>query len=162
MQSKGGVLIFLAILAFPVIAISANHHIFFSVAAAAVTFSSFRHIYSLVMLDGFREHEIDEELEEDLEELIDMDIHILGTGLSVVLNLVVILFLCYCAFFLETVLLKGIAALAISLQVHFIIKKVCAKNSPFDKNRHKPQIFLASVSNLVIVLFTVLNKFSKI
>lgn len=162
MQSKGGVLIFMAILAFPIIAISTNHNIFFGIAAAAVTFASIRHIYSLVMLNGFQEHEIDEELEEDLEDLIGIDIQRFGAGLSVVLNLVVILFICYCAFFLEAVLLKAVAALAISLQVRFIIKKVRAKDSPFDKNEHKLQILLSSVSNITVVLFTLLNKLSKI
>ncbi len=162
MQSKGSVLIFMAILALPVIAISTNHNIFFGVVAAAVTLASFRQIYSLLMLNGFKEHEIDEDLEEDLEELIDIDIRKFGAGLSVLINLIAILFLCYCAFFLDTVFLKGIAALSILLQVHFIIKKVRKRDNTFDKNEHKPQILLSSISNIAVVLFTVLNKISSI
>lgn len=75
------------------------------------------------MLNSFQQHELDEELESDLEELIDIDIRKFGDGLSVVINMVVIVFIIYCAFFLETILLKAIASLAIVFQVHFIINK---------------------------------------
>lgn len=68
MQSKGSLLIFLAVLAFPIIALSADHNIF----------------------------------------------------------------IFYCAFYLETILLKGIAALAMTLQVYFIIKKSQKGSAGFD------------------------------
>lgn len=98
MQSKGSLLIFLAVLAFPIIALSADHNIF----------------------------------------------------------------IFYCAFYLETILLKGIAALAMTLQVFFIIKKSQKGSAGFDKNQHKPQILLSSISNISVVLFAILNKLSKL
>jgi hypothetical protein len=162
MQSKGSVLIFLAVLAFPIIALSADHNIFFGITAALITISSVRSIYSLLIHNGFQQHELDEELEDDLEELIDIDIRKFGDGLSVVVNMVIIVFIFYCAFFLETFLLKLIAALAIALQIHFIIKKSRKGNAGFDKNQHKPQILLSSISNIAVVLFTILNKLSKL
>jgi len=150
----------MAIVALPAIAITANHNIFFAVAATAVTFISIRQIYSIVMSNGFSESEIDEELQEDLEELTDLDIEKFSEGLSVTYNLIVLMFIFYCSFFLGTVLLKGIAAFAILIQAYFILKKVNSK--VFDKNRHKPQIMLSSISNITVVLFTVLNKISAI
>ena len=90
MQSKGSVLIFLAVLAFPVIALSTNHNIFFGVTAALITLAAVKSIYTLLMLNSFQQHELDEELESDLEELIDIDIRKFGDGLSVVINMVVI------------------------------------------------------------------------
>jgi hypothetical protein len=160
MQSKGSVLIFLAVLAFPVIALSTNHNIFFGVTAALITLAAVKSIYTLLMLNSFQQHELDEELESDLEELIDIDIRKFGDGLSVVINMVV--FIIYCAFFLETILLKAIASLAIVFQVHFIINKAKKGSAGFDKNLHKPQILLSSISNLTVVLFTILNKLSRL
>ncbi len=162
MQSKGSVLIFLAVLAFPVIALSTNHNIFFGVTAALITLAAVKSIYTLLMLNSFQQHELDEELESDLEELIDIDIRKFGDGLSVVINMAVIVFIIYCAFFLETILLKAIASLAIVFQVHFIINKAKKGSAGFDKNLHKPQILLSSISNLTVVLFTILNKLSRL
>lgn len=162
MQSKGSLLIFLAVLAFPIIALSADHNIFFGVTAALITLSSVRSIYSLLMHNGFHHHELDEELENDLEELVDIDIRKFGDGLSIVINMVIIVFISYCAFYLETILLKGIAALAMTLQVYFIIKKSQKGSAGFDKNQHKPQILLSSISNISVVLFAILNKLSKL
>ena len=161
MQSKDGVLIFMAVIALPAIAIAANHNILFVVVAAAVTLVSIRQIYSIVMLDGFSEYEIDEELQEDLEELTDIDIEKFSEGLSVIYNLIVLLFIFYCSFFLDSFPLKAVAALAMLLQAYFIIRKA-SKSKAFDKNRLKPQIMLSSISNIAVILFTVLSKLSGI
>ena len=162
MQSRGSTLIFLVILAFPVIAISANHQIFFGVIATILTVISFANIYNIAKGNGFEEKEVDEELEEELEELVDIDLKMFGAGLSVVCNLIIILFLCYCAFYLESILLKGVTALSILLQLYFIQKKIGKNSGIFNRNKHKPQIFLASISNTAVVLFTLLNKISGI
>lgn len=157
MQSKGGVLLFLAMLALPVIAISTNHNIFFGVTAAIITVVSFRYFYNLIMKNDLQGQESDEELEEELEELIDIDVKRFGIGLAVVYNLIVILFLIYCAFYMDTVVLKGITAFAISLQVFFIIRKGRLQQN-FSMDHHKPQIILSSLSNITVILFTALNK----
>ncbi|NLK87500.1 MAG: hypothetical protein GX279_08425 [Clostridiaceae bacterium] len=162
MQSKGSVFVFLAILVFPIIAISTNHQIFFGVIAAILTIVSFANIVNIAGGNSFDEQEIDEELEEELEDLVNIDIKMLGAGLSVVCNLIIILFLCYCAFFLENTLLKGITAFAILLQLYFVLVKTKKNSGVFDRNNHKPQIFLASMSNVTVILFTLLNKISRI
>lgn len=161
MQSKVKVFIFLIILAFPFLAISTDHQIFFGLTAAVLAISSFSDMLNILAGKGFDEHEIDEELEEELEDLADIDLKMFGTGLSVACNLIVILFMCYCFFYLESLLLKGAAAIAILLQLYFILVKT-RRNSEFDKNKHKPQILLASVSNIAVILFTLLNKISRI
>jgi glucan phosphoethanolaminetransferase (alkaline phosphatase superfamily) len=162
MQSKGSVFVFLAILAFPVIAISADHQIFFGVIAAILAMISLANIMSIVIGDGFEEQEIDEELEEELEDLVDIDLKMFGAGLSVASHLIVILFLCYCVFYLEGILLKGVTAFAILLQLFFILKKTKNNSGIFDKNSYKPQILLASMSNVTVILFTLINKISRI
>lgn len=162
MQSKSKALIFLVILAFPIIAISANHQIFFGAIAVIMTINSISNIYNIAGYNGFEEQEADEELEEELEELADIDIKRFGDGLSVVSNLVAILFLCYCAFYLETIVLKGIASFAILLQLFFILKKTRKKSDSFDRNNYKPQILLASMSNVAVILFTLFNKISRL
>ena len=158
MQSKGSMLIFLAILAFPVVAISTNHHLFFGVFSAIVLAVSFRYLYFLLVGDKFADQQPYEDLEAELEELADIDLKVVGAGLSISFNLLVILYLLYCAFYLDTLVLKGVTAFAIFLQIYFIIKKADFQKKPYDKNRNRPQILLSSLSNIVVVVFTVLNK----
>lgn len=158
MQSKGSVLIFLLILVFPVIAIFSDHQIFFVIMSIIIAAVSCRQIYSLLSGKGFAGRENDEELEDELEDMIDIDIRLLGTGMSVAYNLLVMVYLIYCAFFLDTVLLKGISALAIILQIYFIIKKVGSKFQSFDRNRYKPQILISSLINLAVILLSSFNK----
>lgn len=162
MQSKGSMLIFIAILAFPIIAISTNHNLFFGALSAIVSLVSFRYLYFLLIKDDFEDQQPDEDLEAELEDLADIDLKKVGAGLSITYNLLVILYLIYCSFYLDTILLKGIAAFAILLQIHFITKKVGYMETPYDKNQNKPQILLSSVSNIVVVVFAVLNKILRL
>lgn len=162
MQSKGSMLIFMVILAFPIIAISTNHNLFFGALSAIVFLVSFRYLYYLLIKDDFEDQQPDEDLEAELEELADIDLKKVGAGLSIAYNLLVILYLIYCSFYLDTILLKGIAAFAILLQLHFIIKKVDYKEAPYNKNQNKPQILLSSVSNILVIVFAVLNKILRL
>lgn len=161
MQSKGKVIIFLVIFAFPIIAISANHQLFFGIIAAIMTIISLTNINNILKKNCFEEHEIDEELDEELEELVEIDIKKFGNGLSVVNNLISIVFLCYCSFYLETILLKALASFAILLQIYFIIKKTKRSSEVFDRNKFKPQILLASISNVTVVILTLYSKISQ-
>ncbi len=158
MQSKGSVLIFLIILVFPVIAIFSDHQIFFAIMSIIIAFVSCRYIFNLSSGKGFSDRENDEELEEELEDMIDIDVRLFGTGLSVAYNMLVMLFLIYCTFFLDTVLLKGISALAIIFQIYFIMKKVGSKLQGFDRNRYKPQILISSLLNLAVTALVAINK----
>ena len=158
MQSKGSVLVFLIILIFPIIAIFSDHQIFFVIMSIIIAFVSCRYIFDLLSGNSFNDHENDEELEEELEGMIDIDIRLFGTGMSVAYNMLVILFLTYCAFFLDSVFLKGLAALAIIIQIYFIIKKIESKFQGYDRNRYKPQILLSSLLNLAVILVVTINK----
>jgi hypothetical protein len=55
-----------------------------------------------------------------------------------------------------------LAAFSILLQIHFILKKIKKNGNIFDRNLHKPQILLASISNVAVILFTLINKISRI
>lgn len=162
MQSKGSVLLFLAILALPVIAISSNHRIFFAIVSIFIFIISSKYLFSFFIEKGFQDRKADEELEAELEEMANIDVKRFGTGLSAVYNMIVILYLFYCAFFLDTLVMKGITSFAILLQIYFIINKTKSKNQDFDINVHKPQVLIASVSNIIIILFTVMNKISRL
>jgi hypothetical protein len=162
MQSKGAVLLFLAIFALPLIAISTNHNLFFILVSIAVVVFSSRDIYSLLTDNSFPNQEIDEELEEELQELVEIDLKRFGTGMSVVYNMVIVLFLIYCAFYLSKHYLKVLVAFAIMMQIYFIIKKLKDKSYSYDKNQQKPQILLSSISNIAVVFFAVLNKIFRL
>lgn len=158
MQSKGSVLMFLLILVFPVIAIFSDHQIFFVIMSIIIAVVSCKQIYNLLSGKGFADRENEEELEDELEDMIDIDIRLFGTGMSIAFNLLVVVFLIYCAFFLDTVLLKGISALAIILQIYFIIKKLGSKFQGSDRNRYKPQILISSLINMAVILLSAINK----
>ncbi len=162
MQSKGAVLLFLAIFALPLIAISTNHNLFFVLISIVLIVLSSRDIFSLISGKSFQDQQFDEEIEEELEEFVDIDVKRFGTGMSVAYNMIIILFLIYCAFYLNTLLLKSLAAFAILMQMHFIVKKIKDKSHSYNKNRQKPQIFISSISNIAVVLFAVLNKILRL
>lgn len=162
MQSKGVVLLFLAIFALPLIAISTNHNLFFVLVSIAVVVLSSKDIYSLLTENNLPDQQFDKELEEELEELVEIDLKRFGTGISVVYNMIVVLFLIYCAFYLNTHYLKILASIAILLQLHFIIKKLKDKDNSYNKNQQKPQILLSSIANIAVVLFAVLNKIFRL
>jgi len=161
MQSKSIVILFIVIMLVPVMALFSNHEIFFWVLSLILLVLSFRNIYKLVSGKSLQSSESDEELEEELEELIDINVKKFGTGLGVISSLLIILFLFYCAFFLEAFLLKAIVAFAILFQIHFIIKKTGKSSWAYSSDRHKPQILAASILNISIIVFSVMNKLSK-
>lgn len=162
MQSKSLVFLFIIVIAIPIIALSSNHEIFFGVASLIIAVLSVRYIYRLLTGESLQSSESDKEMEEELEELINIDVKRLGTGLGVVYNLFIILFLCYCTFYLETFLLKAVASFSILLQIHFIIRKTGKHTPVFNQDQLKPQILLASVLNIAVIIFTILNKLSKL
>lgn len=162
MQSKSLVFLFIVVIAIPIIALASNHEIFFAVASLLITVISVRYVFRHFSGKSLKGTEADEEMEEELEELINIDVKRFGTGLSVVYNLLVILFLCYCAFFLDALILKVLASFAISLQIHFIIKKAGKQASIFNPDKQKPQILLSSVLNIAIIILTIFNKLYRL
>lgn len=162
MQSKSLFFLFIAVIAVPVIALASNHEVFFSISSLVITIVSVRYIFKQITNKSLKGNEADEELQEDLEELADIDIKRFGNGLSVVSNLMVILFLFYCAFFLQTIWLKAIASFSILLQLYLIIKKTGKKTPAFNPDQHKVQILISSALNITVILFTIINKLAKI
>ena len=158
MQSKSIVAIFIAIMLIPILALFSNHEIFFWVLSLIILVFSAKNIYRLITGESLKSNDSDDEIEEELEELVDIDFKTLGTGLSVISSLLVILFLIYCAFYLEAFILKAVVTFAIILQVYFIVKKTEKIALGYSPNHHKLQIFMASLVNIAIILFTVLNK----
>ena len=162
MQSKSLVFIFIIVITIPIIALASNHEIFFAVASLVITIISVRYIFRQFSGESLRGTETDDEMEDELEDLINIDVKRFGTGLSVVCNLLIILFFCYCAFYLDTIVLKALASFAILLQIHFIIRKTGKHTLIFNPDKHKPQILLSSVLNIAVIIFTILNKLYKL
>lgn len=158
MQSKSKVFLLIIIIAIPIIALSSNHEIFFAVTSLIITVLSLRNVFKLLSGESLMGGEADEEMEEELEDLIEIDVKRFGKGISVAGNLLAILFLFYCAFFLETTILKALASFAVILQIYLILKKTGRNSNLFEPDKHKPQIVLSSILNLAVVIFTVLNK----
>lgn len=162
MQSKSLAFLFIIIITIPIIALSTNHEIFFVVMSLIITVICVRYIFRLISGESLKGNEADEELEEELEDLIGIDIKKFGKGISVASNLLVILFMIYCAFFLKTIIIKSVASFAIILQVFLILKKTGKNALPFNPDKHKPQIILSSIFNIAVVIFTVFNKLYKL
>lgn len=158
MQSKSLVFIFLFIIALPLIVISTSHKLFFAVASLAILIGSVKYILRGSSDDISNDALSDEELEEELEELININIEKFSTGISIVYNMIVILFLIYCAFFFDTLVLKALAAAAVLFQVYFIIKKSEKSKSTPARSKYSIQGLLSSFLNIAVIVFTVINK----
>ena len=158
MQSKSLVFLLIVFVSIPIFIISSNHEIFFFIFSVILTVISIRNFYLQLTGESFQGGEADDELEEELEELIGIDVKKFGKGLNIVYNLLVILFLCYCTFFLDTVILKAVASFAILLQIYFIIKKTRKMLPAYNADLHKPQILFSSVLNIAVIVLTLLNK----
>lgn len=161
MQSKSAVFVLMLILAIPVLLISTNHELFFILASIIVTIASAGFIYASVSGNELHVNEEDEELEEELEDLMNIDIKKLGTGFSILYNMLNILLLCYCSFYLKAVIFKVIISIGVILQIFFIRKKYKENSSEINQKLIKPQMFAANVINITIILFTVINKLYK-
>ncbi len=162
MQSKSLVFLLIVFVSIPIFIISSNHEIFFFIFSVILTVISIRNFYLQLTGESFQGGEADDELEEELEELIGIDVKKFGKGLNIVYNLLVILFLCYCTFFLDTVILKAVASFAILLQIYFIIKKTRKMLPAYNADLHKPQILFSSVLNIAVIVLTLLNKVFRI
>lgn len=162
MQSKSLFLFFIIIVTLPLIAIATNHEIFFIVVSLIIAIIASKYMFKLISGEGGHDNKpfenIEEELEEELEELINIDIKKFGTGLSVVYNMLVILYLCYCAFFLNRFILKVIASFAILFQIHFIIKKTGKHTPAFNPYQSNPQSVVSILLNTTILFFTIISK----
>lgn len=161
MQSKRIVVLFIVITLVPVLALFSNHEIFFWVLSVILLVLSLKSIFRLMTGESLQSGEGDEEIEEELEDLMDIDVKRLETGISVIASLVIILFLFYCAFYLEDFVLKAIVAFAMVLQVYFIIKKTKKTAKAYSPDRYRPQILLAGILNITVILFSILNKLYK-
>ncbi len=161
MQSKSAVFILTLILAIPVLLISTNHELFFILASIIVIIASVGFIFSSISGVEFPINEKDEQIEEELEDLTNIDIKKLGTGFSILYNMLSILLLCYCSFYLKAVVFKVIISIAVILQIFFIRKKYKENSSEINQKLIRPQLFAANVINITIILFTVINKLYK-
>lgn len=158
MQSKSAVFIIMLILAIPILLISTDHELFFILASTIVTITSASFIVASVSGTDLHINEEDEELQEELEDLMNIDIKKLGTGFSILYNMLNILLLCYCSFYLKSVIFKVIISIAVILQIFFIRKKYRENKPDLDQKLIKPQMFAANVINIAVILFTVINK----
>jgi hypothetical protein len=154
-----GLLIMLFILAvIPIMILSSNHEIFFILMAVILLVSSVKNLYRGLLGANSGSLESDSDPEEDLEEILDLDMEKFGIGIDIAKSLITILFLAYCAFYLNFLFFKAATALAILLQVYFIVEKIKAGPECEPAGIHGIGRMLSSLLTLVIVLFTVFNK----
>jgi hypothetical protein len=146
------------ILAIPILLISTDHELFFILASTIVTITSASFIAASVSGTDLHINEEDDDLQEELEDLMNIDMKKLGTGFSILYNMLNILLLCYCSFYLKSVIFKVIISTAVILQIFFIRKKYKENTPDLDQKLIKPQMFTANVINITIILFTVINK----
>jgi len=158
MQSKSLALIFLFIIALPIIAISTSHELFFAIASVAVFICAARYILRGSSSDISEDVLGDEELEEELEELINIDIEKFSMGISIVYNMLAILYLFYCAIYVNTVPFKALVSVAVLFQVYFIIKKTSKPSRKPAHSRYTIPGLLSSLLNIVIIVITVIHK----
>jgi len=158
MQSKSLAFIFVVLMALPVIIISTSHELFYAIFSLAILISSVGYIMRGSSNNSPEDDLMDEELEEELEELINIDIEKFSIGVSVVFNMLAILYLFYCAFLVNTLLVKAIAAGAVLLQVYIIIKKTSKKSPWRVRSRYTIPGIVSSLLNIAVVVLSFIHK----
>lgn len=157
MPLQGFMLILFMLAVIPVIALSANHEIYFIMMSLILAVASIRGIYRQ-LTGGYEDSGTEGGFAEDMEEMADLDMKKFGTGIDVVKSLFIILFLIYCSFFLVTILFKAVLAAAAILQVSYIIQKTSRQTAYGSRRFYKFKYIVSSISICIIIVATVLTK----
>lgn len=144
----------------PIMAISANHEVFFIIMSLLLMVMSVKNIRSIRSGNGGSQDDSEDELELDVEEMLDLDVKKFGTGVNIAKNLFIILFLVYCTVYLNSMVFKALSVIAVLLQLFFIFDTLKHQEEGHDQSLYKLQFMASNILNIAIIIFTVLNKVS--
>jgi hypothetical protein len=147
------------IIIFPIFIIASNHNAFFIVTSIILIIASIKNLNTILF--KYRRVIYDESSEslKELEDIVHIDIKRLIIGIKIIKNLIVVLFLLYCIFYLPILILKIFSAVVILYWVMDSLNKISdlwSKSSIHIKTWFQNMFFLI-VNALTIVIISVVS-----
>lgn len=149
MQLQGLILILFMIIIIPLSILFANDNVFFILLSILIIFTSVNGIYDKIFNFKTQSSNNKEEFSSDFKSELNIDIHKFGIGLSIAKNLIVILYLVYCTFFIELLFYKVLAALIISFRIFHVFKSISKQISSINP------LWLDTIKNVYFVLIDI-------
>ncbi|MCX7712031.1 MAG: hypothetical protein N2484_19480 [Clostridia bacterium] len=161
MQLQGLMMMLLMMVIIPLMILTSNHEVFFIILSLVLLFSSLRNLYELFARP---EEEIESEEEADSEELEDffgIDVRKLETGLSMVKNMMIILYLIYCSFYVHYFWIKIFIFSLAFYWIYDIILSVQNRERSTEVNLAVTvKLSFVYLSTISIIILTALSKYS--
>jgi hypothetical protein len=128
MPLQGLMLFLFIIIIIPILFVFANQNVFFILISLILLYASIKNIY-LKIFQAKASSEQEEDLSEELEQTMNVNIKKFKEGISVSKNLIIILFLTYCTYFIADFFFKIIIALVLTYRLFDIYKTFIDKKS---------------------------------
>lgn len=148
----------------PIMMLFTNHNIFFIVIGFILWVASLKNIHTILFKSKKSSIQVEKSDVNDLESVIDIDLKKFGTGTKVVKNLMIILFLVYCSFFVNAFILKALTTAIIIYRIHIVLKSILNPKSILSvKNSNLKSLLLILVNLTTIILIAIVtcNKFIR-
>lgn len=163
MQLQGLLFILLMLIIIPIFILSANDTVFFVISALILLIVSIKNIHTPAV--GMQKETSEEytSILEDLENASNLNIKKFETGIVVVKDFIIILFLCYCYFYINSIHLKiltfSIAFYWICDIIKFVEDKFHSANSIQITSLKLILFYLTNIGTVIIILLVTCNKF---
>lgn len=156
MQIKAMFFSLIMISVLPFIVISMNHNVFFTVVGAIIVFASAKNLYTLLFKYRRVVYNDGTQSLDELEEIVNIDVKRFGIGIKIVKNLIIILFVVYCMFYVNILIFKLIGATIIIYWIKDCAHKVSdiKSKSSIMLNTWTNNFFFLAVNAGTIMLIT--------
>lgn len=152
MPLQGLMLILFMIIIIPILLIFSNHNVFFILISLILLYTSLKNIYFKVFNSGLAASDSEEDLSEELEQTMNVNVKKFKDGILVAKNLIIILFLAYCTFFISDFLLKILIALILTFRFTDIYKLFRK-----DKNLEPTSALIQKVKNVFSLFIDIIT-----
>lgn len=168
MQFEGLFFALIMIFILPVVIISANHNAFFVVIGLVLCIHSLKSMNTIVGKNIKLNIKQNKELISELEEVINLDFKKFGKGVKIVRNLIILLFILYCFFYIQSdfLMLISVAIVLYWVRDCFQVLDDSKKITNYYINNIysfyiKAFSFLIHLGTLVLILNVAMIKFSN-
>ena len=164
MHQQSLMMMFILTVILPVTILFTNHDIFFIVTALVLLILSLGNIFSNAFGSNDENDQEEDPMIEELEELLDIDIKKLNTGIKFSRNLIGVLFFFYCSFFIQSIFFGILAALLMLYWIHKAIETMSPKKLKYLVIKSKPVkktvTIISAYATIALIIYTAIHKFS--
>ncbi|MCX7922737.1 MAG: hypothetical protein N3B21_12125 [Clostridia bacterium] len=163
MQLQSLMMILFMMVIIPVMMLFSNHNLFFVVLAAVLFFSSLRNLTAKVFSVTGAPDDSDDSLYQELEDMVNIDVHKFGKGAKVAKDLIIIVFFTYCIFYIDSFFLKLLTLVAILYWIRSIVINISVRldTSIHDSIVKINKLFyiFINVATMILIVLVSWNKF---